>query len=128
MNKTTAALGTAAVLALWPVAQAGGQELPEGTWTGTMSPPGAEAIPVTFEVGASNGAVSIVMRSAQVEGEMPFQDVRVDGDQLTFWWEPGVRVNCALERTEAGGFTGACTGESGPEGAGTITMVPPPEG
>ena len=71
------------------------------------------------------GALSIVMRSAQVEGDMPFQDVRLEGSELTFWWNPGVRVNCALARTPPGGFEGSCAGEGGPEGAGRISMVPP---
>jgi hypothetical protein len=80
---------------------------------------------VTFDVGETGGAVSIVMRSAQVEGDMPFQDVHLEGSELTFWWNPGVRVNCTLARTLGGGFEGSCAGEGGPEGAGRISMVPP---
>lgn len=125
MNKIASTLGAAALLALAAAAPADAQELLSGTWTGTMAPPGASGIPVTFDVGETAGALSIVMRSAQVEGDMPFQDVRLDGSELTFWWDPGVRVNCTLERTAAGGFDGTCAGEAGPEGAGRITMVPP---
>jgi hypothetical protein len=126
MNLTASTLGVAALLALAAAAPADAQELVSGTWTGTMAPPGAATgIPVTFQVGSTSGAPSIVMRSAQVEGDMPFQDVRIDGSELTFWWDPGVRVNCTLERTAAGGFDGTCAGEAGPEGAGRITMVPP---
>lgn len=58
---------------------------------------------------------------------MPFKDVRLEGSELTFWWDPGVRVDYTLERTPAGGSEGTCAGESGPEGAGRIAMVPPPE-
>jgi hypothetical protein len=102
------------------------QDLATGTWTGTMAPPGAASgIPVTFHVATAEGALSIVMRSVQVEGDMPFQDVRLDGPELTFWWDPGVRVDCALQRTEGGSFEGDCTGVGGPTGPGRITMVPP---
>ena len=126
MQKVALLLGLATVLTLSVAPPARAQELTPGTWTGTMAPPGAPTgIPVTFVIGRTDGALSIVMRSAQVEGDMPFQDVRLDGSELTFWWEPGVRVDCALQRTEAGGFAGDCTGVSGPDGAGRITMVPP---
>jgi opacity protein-like surface antigen len=125
MNKTATSFCIAALLALGAAAPAAAQELMSGTWTGTMAPPGAAGVPVTFDVGEAGGALSIVMRSAQVEGEMPFKDVRIEGGELTFWWDPGVRVNCTLERTPNGSFEGPCAGESGPEGAGRITMVPP---
>jgi hypothetical protein len=119
-------LPTVALVATALAAPASAQELPAGTWTGTMAPPGAATgIPVTFEVGGASSAPSIVMRSERVEGDMPFRDVRLDGSELTFWWDPGVRVNCTLERTAAGGFDGTCAGEAGPDGAGRITMVPP---
>ena len=125
MNKTASHLVVAAFLALGAAAPAAAQELPSGTWTGTLAPPGASGIPVTFDVGETGGALSIVMRSAQVEGDMPFQDVRLEGSELTFWWNPGVRVNCTLARTPTGGYEGPCAGVGGPEGAGRITMVPP---
>jgi hypothetical protein len=125
MNTTSSALGAAVLLALWAAAPARAQELPYGMWTGTIAPPGASAMPVTFEVGETDGAVAIVMRSAMVEDDMPFRDVRIAGSELTFWWEPGVRVDCILSRTQAGGFEGSCVGESGPEGEGRMTMVPP---
>ncbi|HUP51963.1 MAG TPA: hypothetical protein VM198_05770 [Longimicrobiales bacterium] len=125
MNKSATYLGVAALLVLGAAAPAAAQDLTPGTWTGSMAPPGAAGVPVTFDVGEASGSVSIVMRSAQVEGEMPFQDVRIEGGELKFWWDPGVRVNCTLERTPTGGYEGPCAGVGGPEGAGRITMVPP---
>ena len=125
MKRTAAGFGIVALLFFGGTAPASAQTLPQGTWTGTMSPPGGEAIPVNFEVSESGGALSIAMMAVQVEGEMPFNDIRLDGQTLTFWWEPGVRVDCSLTRTEAGGFAGTCSDGTGDSGAGTLTMVPP---
>ena len=125
MKRTAAGLGIVALLALGSAAPASAQALPQGTWTGTMSPPGGEAIPVNFEVSESAGALSIAMMAVQVEGEMPFRDIRLDGQTMTFWWEVGVRVDCSLTRTEAGGFKGTCSDGTGASGEGTLTMVPP---
>ena len=125
MKRTASALGTLTLLALAGPAVANAQELPHGTWTGTLAPPGGEPIPVTYEVGAAEGALSVVMRSAMIAGEMPFRDVRLDGSELTFWWEPGIRVDCALTRNAQGGFDGTCSDGIPEAGAGVITMVPP---
>lgn len=100
------------------------QELPLGTWSGAMSAPGGQPIPVSFEVGRAGGSLSIVMSSVQVEGEIIFNDVRLEGDQLTFWWEPGIRVECTLTRNEAGTFEGGCSDGSG-SGEGLLRMIPP---
>ena len=100
---------------------AAAQELELGTWTGLMSPPEGEGVPVTYEVALTAGSLSIVMNNVQL-GEMPFTDPRLDGDELTFWWEPGTRVDCALSRQASGSFEGTC---SAGNGEGAITMVPP---
>ena len=126
MKSMAAGFGTVALIAMWVATPVGAQELQRGTWTGTLTPPGGAGVPVTFEVGETAGVLSIVMNNPQL-GDTAFNDERLDGRELTFWWEPGVRVNCALQRTAAGGFAGACTGEEGPGGAGRITMVPPAE-
>jgi hypothetical protein len=125
MIRTASGLVALAVLAMSGAAPAGAQELAQGTWTGTMTPPGGAAIPVTYEVGESGGTLSVVMRSVEVEGEMAFNDVQIVGSELTFWWEPGVRVDCTLLRTEAGSFEGSCSDGSGSSGEGRLTMLPP---
>ena len=125
MKRAAAGFGIVVLLALGSAASASAQALAQGTWTGTMSPPGGEAIPVNYQVSGSGGALSIAMMAVQVEGEMPFNDIRLDGPTLTFWWEPGVRVDCSLTRTDAGGFAGTCSDGTGDAGEGTITMVPP---
>jgi hypothetical protein len=106
---------------------AAAQQLPYGGWTGTMTPPGGQPITVTYEVGELDGTLAIVMRAVMVQEVIPFHDIRVEGDALTFWWEPGVRVDCALQRTASGSFEGPCTA-GGTGAAGMITMVPPAGG
>ena len=120
------AAGAIVLALLWAV-PAGAQELEHGTWTGSLVPPGpsAEPVPVTFEVQEADGALSIVMRN-EILGEAPFSDERLEGDQLTFWWEPGIRVDCALTRQGDGSFEGTCQDDRGTDGGqGTISMRPP---
>jgi hypothetical protein len=106
-------------------APAGAQELPHGTWTGTMTPPGGQPLSVAYEVGLVDGALVVAMRSVLVQEVIRFQDVRLEGDELTFWWEPGVRVDCTLRRTETGSYEGTCAEPGGPAGTARMTMVPP---
>jgi hypothetical protein len=124
MKRTASALGVVALVATW-AAPAAAQELAHGTWTGTMTPPGGTAIPVMYEVGDLGGALAVVMRALMVQEVIPFNDVTLAGQELTFWWEPGIRVDCTLRRTESGSFEGACTDGSSDRGAGALTMVPP---
>lgn len=109
-------------------APASAQEIQYGGWTGTMTPPGGQPITVTYEVGEIDGALAIVMRALMVQEVIPFNDVRVEGEALTFWWEPGIRVDCRLVRTASGSFEGPCTDGSSDRGAGALTMVPPAGG
>ena len=104
--------------------EVGAQELERGTWTGTASPPqGSPSVAVTYEVGETDGALSIVM---SVSGESTvLHDVKLNGDELTFWWDPGGGVDCTLLRKEDGSFDGICTERTGPGGEGTLTMLPP---
>jgi hypothetical protein len=89
-----------------------------------MTPPGGQPITVTYEVGELDGALAIVMRAIMVQEVIPFRDIRVEGDALMFWWEPGIRVDCRLVRTASGTYEGPCS-DGGDRGAGTLTMVPP---
>lgn len=101
------------------------QEIEHGTWMGTMTPPGGQAIPVMFEVGETDGALSIVMKHETLP-DMAFADERLEGDELTFWWEPGTRVDCALTRQGDGSFEGMCADDRGADGGeGPIEMRPP---
>ena len=125
MNRTAAGLAIVTLLGTWVTTPVGAQELERGTWTGTMSPPGSPSVAVTYEVGETDGALSIVMSVPEVGQSMAFSDVKLNGDELTFWWEPGPRVDCTLLRKEDGSFEGICTEGSGPDGEGTLTMLPP---
>ncbi len=125
MKRTAAGLGMVTLLTMWVTTPAGAQELARGTWTGTMSPPGTPSVDVTYEVGESGGALSIVMNGGP-QGSTPFNDEQLDGDELTFWWEPGIRVDCTLLRQEDGSFEGPSPPAGGEEG--TLTMVPPSGG
>ena len=126
--KSTAGLGIVTLLAMLVTIPVGAQELEHGTWTGTMTPPPGGNIPVTFEVGEADGALSIVMSAPLVEPPMVFRDVKLDGDELTFWWTPDIRLDCTLLRAEDGSFEGICTDGTGPGGEGTLKMTPPSGG
>ena len=126
--KRTAGLGILTLLALLVMSPVGAQELERGTWTGTMTPPPGGNIPVTFEVDEADGALSIVMSAPLVEPPMVFRDVKLDGDELTFWWTPDIRLDCTLLRAEDGSFEGICTDGTGPGGEGTLKMTPPSGG
>lgn len=130
MKQTIAGLvlALAVTLAAAP-ARAEAQSLPHGAWSGTMTPPArpdgepSAPIPVSYEVGEIDGVLTVVMRALLVQEIIRFNDVRVEGEELKFWWEPGIRVDCALRRTESGGYEGPCTAGSG--GAGALAMIPP---
>ena len=121
--KIPLALAAASLLLAATAPPAAGQELTHGVWTGSMTPPGGQPLRVTYEVGVLDGTLAVAMRSLIVQEVIRFQDVRLSGDELTFWWEPGVRVDCTLRRTESGTFEGPCTAGGGE--AGALTMVPP---
>ncbi len=123
--KSTAGLGIATLLAMLVTIPVGAQELEHGTWTGTMTPPPGGDVAVTFEVGETDGALSIVMSAPLVEPPMVFREVKLDGDELTFWWAPDIRLDCTLLRKENGSFEGICTDGTGPDGEGTLKMLPP---
>lgn len=127
MKKSTTAIAALAAATL-VAAPANAQEMALGTWTGTMTPPGASPVPVSYEVSRAGDALAIVMTSVQVEGEMPFQDVMFDGQVLVFWWDPGVRVDCALRWNDEGSLQGTCTDGRADDAQGAMVMTPPGTG
>lgn len=124
MRRTAAKLGIVALIAVWVATPIGAQELERGVWTGSIALPGGSSLPVTYEIGDTDGALSVVMNNAQL-GDVAFSDAAFDGEALTFWWEPGIRVDCSLLLKEDGSMAGICTDGSGPDGEGTLTMLPP---
>ena len=127
MKRTAAGFGIGTLLAMWVTTPIGAQVLELGTWTGTMFPPQGEAsVDVRYDVGEKDGYLTIVMTGVPDQGmSIVFNEVMLDGDQLIFWWEPGSRVDCTLLPREDGIFEGICTDGSGPDGEGTLRMVPP---
>ena len=129
MKSTVAGLAIATLLTMSVTTALGAQELERGTWTGRMStlapPHGVPSVAVTFEVGGTDGALSIVMSVPPVGQSISFNEVALSGDELTFWWEPGPRVDCTLLRKQDGSFEGTCAEGSGAAGEGVLTMVPP---
>ncbi len=93
MKRMLAGLGISTGLAMLVTASVSAQELEPGTWTGTMSPPGNESVSVSYEVGETDGALSIVMSATG--RSISLNEVALDGDELTFWWEPGPRVDAS---------------------------------
>ncbi len=105
--------------------QVEGQGLTPGTWSGSFSnPAGQVTLSVTYDVGGTVEAPTVSMSVSMVPEPIPFNDIRLDGQTMTFWWEPGVRVDCTLTRDASGGYAGACSDGSG-SGEGRLTMVPP---
>jgi len=124
MKSLTAAAGLLALGAMF-ASPAHAQDLQPGLWSGEMTPPGGDPLPVMFEVGERDGALRIVMMNEDL-GPMDLTDEALAGDELTFWWNPGVRVDCTLMRQEDGSLEGICADERRPAGGqGRLTMVPP---
>lgn len=124
MKKMAAVLGMVAVLGMWVATPAAAQELAVGTWTGTMTPPGDQGVDVTYDVSMTDDdELSIVMSVAMMGESIEFFDIALDDDELTFWWSPGVRLDCSLARQDDGSFEGVCGDGAG--GDGILLMVPP---
>ena len=124
MSKTAARILLAAGLSFGAVAPLQAQGLTPGTWTGTMSNPVGGSVDVTFDVAGTPEAPTIAMSVSMLPEPISFNDIRLEGETMTFWWEPGIRVDCALTRDAVGGYAGTCSDGSG-SGDGRITMVPP---
>jgi hypothetical protein len=97
------------------------QDIEHGLWSGAITPPGGQAVPVMYQVNDVDGGLTIVMSNPE-NGPMEFADETVEGDQLTFWWDIGIRIDCTLMRQGDGSFRGTC---SDGHGEGPIWMTPP---
>lgn len=125
MTRVTTTLGLLALCLAVPSSAIRAQDIEHGLWSGAMTPPGAEPVPVMFQVGDFQGELRIVMSNPQL-GPMELNDEVLEGDELTFWWNPGTRVECALHRQDDGSFEGVCADERGADGGeGAVRMTPP---
>jgi len=96
--------------------------LKEGTWGGTMTPPGGGTVEITYLVKTVDGELTITLES-QMYGAVPATDIRLEPDTLYFSWTPEPRVDCTLRLQEDGSYEGECKDRSGD--TGYLTMVPP---
>jgi hypothetical protein len=112
-----------AALPLLVLAPAHAQNLETGTWAGSVTAPG-ETLPmdVTYDVKMNGDTIGITVNAGE-HGTFPFRDVRLSDQTLTFWFSPGVRVECTLTRREDGAFAGPCRDSEG--GNASMVMVPP---
>lgn len=96
--------------------------LKEGSWSGTVSPPGSGALPVTYTVEYKDGELHITLESQM--GEFSFRDINLGDDNLTFSWTAGsTNLNCDLKADGSGGYEGDCLDANGM--SGQLTMTPP---
>lgn len=101
------------------------QKLEAGKWTGTVTPPEGATVDVTYDVTVKGDTLGITV-SAGDHGSFTFNEVKLNANTLTFWFTPGPRVDCSLNRREDGAFAGSCKDSEG--GTATMLMVPPKKG
>lgn len=120
-NRLTLAGFLSLALALAMTAPATAQDIQTGTWTGSITPPGVPTQETTYEVTASDDMVAITI--ATPIGDLPFNDLEVGADRLTFSFEPGTPVDCVLMLRDDGSYSGECVDSDGDPGV--LVMVPP---
>ena len=113
-----------ALLAIVPIAVSA-QKLEPGKWTGTVTPPGEGVVNVTYDVAMKGDTLTITLNAAE-HGSFPLQEVKLVDKKLTFFFTPGPRIECALDRKDDGSFAGKCGDGSG-ENADMV-MLPPKKG
>ena len=118
-------IALAAVFLLAPALAA--QELPAGTWTGSITQPDGSSYDVGYEVSDDDGALAISLVPPRDSGaddqRLPFEDVRISSESLSFTMNMGMEIKCILEPTPGGAWAGTCTDDGGLEGQ--MVMVPP---
>ena len=124
MKKTTSLFAAALAALLVLPAIGGAQSLESGTWTGTAAPPDGE-VPITFEVKVSGDTIGITLNAGE-HGSFKLEDVKLVDKKLSFWFVPGPRVVCELNRRDDGAFAGNCTADDGV--LVPMTMIPPKKG
>lgn len=117
------AVVAAALLSALTVVPAEAQTLQVGKWTGSVTPPDEPiATEVTYDVTLRGDTISITATAAE-HGSFPLNDVKLTDGVLTFWFQPGPRVDCTLNRRDDGSFAGDCRDPDG--GVAGMVMVPP---
>jgi hypothetical protein len=98
--------------------------LQPGTWTGALTPPGAAAVRLTFDVNVSQDTTSVSMGVPERGDTLSLDEVRVHEGKLTFGFALGSQtVACELVEAEDRTWAGTCT--DGSAAPARIVMVPP---
>ena len=124
MKKLAMVLGALLPLALIP-AMASAQKIEAGKWTGNVIAPDGDTVQVTYDVALKGDTIGITVTAGE-HGSFNFNDVKLVDKALTFWFQPGPRVDCSLARREDGAFAGACKDSEG--GTASMVMMPPKKG
>lgn len=120
--KTFSRVGLVLTLLTGVTAGLNAQSLKPGTWTGQGVDPGGGEFELTFDVQTVGDSLTITMVSPEGE-KFELSQIRFEGKNLHFRWEPGIVVNCVLSPVDGGGYSGPCIDESG--GSGVLSMTPP---
>jgi len=120
----TAARWILVLLVLGAPSTVSGQIMQAGTWTGSITPPNASSVQVTFDVSVAGDSTKITVKGTPA-GDLPFNSVRVGADRLTFSFNVPETISCTLMLQQGGGYKGNCLDTDG--GTGVIEMVPPPK-
>ena len=98
---------------------------------GTMTPPGAEAVEVAYEVamgeyGPKGWIVADGEDGEKVKIEM--KDLKMDGDYVSYSFSPpdadNLVVSCSLKKQSDGGFAGNCKDNEDEGRMGQMTIAP----
>jgi hypothetical protein len=120
--KKLAMVVAAALPLLAVLSPASAQKLEVGKWTGTVTEPGGEAHPVTYDVALKGDTLAVTVNAGE-HGSFAFSEVKLNDKTLTFWFTPGPRVDCALNRRDDGAYEGTCKDAGGEEAR--MVMLPP---
>jgi glyoxylase-like metal-dependent hydrolase (beta-lactamase superfamily II) len=94
-----------------------------GKWSGTLTLPDGTVMKPMFDIAVSAGAMTI---DISADGRtIPAADIKSDGTNLSFRFQPGPMIPCTLKKREDGAYAGTCS-----FGAtdGPIVLLPPRDG
>lgn len=94
-----------------------------GKWTGTAITPDGEQVDLVYDVAMQGDTLTMSIQAGE-HGTFATHEVRLANDRLTFWFQPGPRVECTLIRQPSLEYTGECLDEGG--GVALLKMIPPP--
>lgn len=109
-----------------------GQELVEGTWTGTVTPPTGPTIDVEYQIVGHGDELSIelVLPTDSFDFDVHrivFEGIDVGSGTLEFFFTAGDdTVDCSLAWDERGHYEGECADAGGEPRV--MVMIPPPGG